>query len=109
MQLLARYNITSALDEHHQDLQGLFLEVDLSVVGPQFSRLSIELEVCRTKRAWHVGAEHHASPRSARLFYDGSRLPGLLKVNPLSPPTIVRTASSSVFHLFVIHLSARFY
>jgi hypothetical protein len=52
VQLLARYNITSALDEHHQDLQGLFLEVDLSVIGPQFSRLSIELEVCKTNRAW---------------------------------------------------------
>jgi hypothetical protein len=59
MQFLPCHNITSARDEHYQDLQRLFLELNLLVFGPQFSRASIELVVCETDRAWQIGSGHH--------------------------------------------------
>ncbi|MGB7590352.1 MAG: hypothetical protein WCD04_18060 [Terriglobia bacterium] len=66
--LLARHYVIGALEEHHQNLQRLFLQVDLFVSGPQFSCVSIELKVSETDRVWKMGAHFHDYARTMGIF-----------------------------------------
>src|SRR5208337_1301622 len=66
--LLARHHITGAREEHHQNPQRLFLQVDLFVSGPQFSCVSIELKVFETDQVWKTRTHLHDRARTVSIL-----------------------------------------